>query len=186
MRQWTNNHGRNPSAEKKLCSGSGRRKIIQHGTARDSDTNMHCQEKFYGESMLEQSRDRIVSGESRNMKNSSECDYADSSNSSDVSKSQVWGKGPETTFNSDVSEKAIHSLSVDWNERGKDREMHQDPDRQRYTTNEESTEVDSAADDLEMIALSTRPTRLLPHATVNRSNLEPLEESNTFEEETVC
>ena len=35
------------------------------------------------------------------------------------------------------------------------------------------TSVDNAADELELIAVSKRPTRLLPHATVVRTNQEP-------------
>ena len=78
----------------------------------------------------------------------------------------------ETTSNSDVSELAIHSLLVEWKQRGLHREMHQDPDRDRYTSDEEGTVVDKAADERELIAVSKRPTRLLPHATVVRTNLE--------------
>ena len=51
--------------------------------------------------------------------------------------------------------------------------MHQDPYRDRYTSDEEATVVDNAADELELIAVSKRPTRLLPHGTVVRTNLEP-------------
>ena len=51
--------------------------------------------------------------------------------------------------------------------------MHQDPDRDRYTSDEEGTVVDNAADELELIAVSKRATRLLPHGTVDRTNLEP-------------
>ena len=79
----------------------------------------------------------------------------------------------ETTSNSDMSEIAIHSLLVDWKQRGLDRETHQDPDRDRYTSDEEGTVVDNAADELELIAVSKRPTRLLSHGTVVRTNLEP-------------
>ena len=68
----------------------------------------------------------------------------------------------ETTSNSDVSEIAIPSLFVEWKQRGPDREMHQDPDRDRYTCNEESTVKDNAAYELELKAVSKRPTRLLP------------------------
>ena len=39
----------------------------------------------------------------------------------------------ELTFTSDESEITIHSLLVEWNQRGLDREIHQDPDRDRYT-----------------------------------------------------
>ena len=52
--------------------------------------------------------------------------------------------------------------------------MHQDPDRDRYTSDDEGTVVDNAADELELRAFSKRPTRLLPHGTVVRINLEPL------------
>ena len=57
--------------------------------------------------------------------------------------------------------------------------MHKDPDRDRFTSDEEGTLVDNAADELELLAVSKRPTRLLPHATVFRTNLEPLEPEAT-------
>ena len=80
----------------------------------------------------------------------------------------------ETTSSSDVSEIAIHSLLAEWKHRGLDRrEVHQDPDRDRYTSDEEGTVVDNAAEELELIAVSKRPTRLLPHGTVVRTILEP-------------
>ena len=50
--------------------------------------------------------------------------------------------------------------------------MNQDPDRYKYTSDEEGTVVDNAADELELIAISKRPTRLLPHGTVVDTNLE--------------
>ena len=58
--------------------------------------------------------------------------------------------------------------------------MHQDPDRDRYTSDEEGTVVDNAADELELIAVSKRPSRLLPHGTAICAR------SNTFEEDMVC
>ena len=39
--------------------------------------------------------------------------------------------------------------------------------------------VDNAADELELIAASKRPFRLLPHATVVRTNLEPFKQEVT-------
>ena len=102
-----------------------------------------------------------------------ERDGGESLDSSDDSRPQSWDNTSETTSNSDVSEIAIHSLLVDWKQRGLDREMHQDPDRDRYTSDEEGTVVDNAANELELIAVSKRPTRLLPHGTVVRANLEP-------------
>ena len=72
---------------------------------------------------------------------------------------QVMTRGPstgtntsETTSNSDVLEIAIQSLLVDW---------------------KQGTVVDNAADELELIVVSKCPTRLLPHGTVVRTNLEP-------------
>ena len=93
--------------------------------------------------------------------------------SSDDSRPQYWENTSETTSNSDVSEMAIHSLLVERKQRELDREMHQDPNRDWYTSDEEGTVVDNAADELELIAVSKRPTRLLPHGTVVRTNLEP-------------
>ena len=42
-----------------------------------------------------------------------------------------------------------------------------------YTSDEEGTVVDNAADGLELIAVSKRPTKLVPHSMVVRTNLEP-------------
>ena len=64
--------------------------------------------------------------------------------------------------------------------------MHQDPDRGRYTSDEEGTVVDNAADELELIAVSKRPTRLLSHGTVVRTNLEPSVQEDAFEKDMVC
>ena len=50
--------------------------------------------------------------------------------------------------------------------------MHQDPDRDRYSSDEEGTVIDSAADELDLIAVSKRPTMSLLYATVVRTNLE--------------
>ena len=125
------------------------------------------------ESDSKRPRDRVLSGESRNITDRLEHDGVESFGSSDESRPQSWDNTSETTSNSDVSEIAIHSLLVDWKQRGLDREMHQDPDRDRYTSDEEGTVVDNAADELELIAVSKCPTRLLPHGTVLRTNLEP-------------
>ena len=126
-----------------------------------------------GESDSRRPRDRVLSGESRNISDNLEYDVGESVGSNDDSMPQSWDNTSETTSNSDISEIAIHSLLVDWKQRGLDREMHQDPDRERYTSDEEGTVVDNAADELELIAVSKRPTRLLPHGTVVRTNLEP-------------
>ena len=100
-----------------------------------------------GESTLKGQRDKTLSGESRNVKNKPDGGDADPNSSSGGSESQYWENMSETTSNSDVSEIAIHSLLVEWKQRGLAREMHQDPDRDRYTSDEEGTVVDSAADE---------------------------------------
>ena len=126
-----------------------------------------------GESGSKRPMDRVLSGESRNISDNLEYDVGESVDSSVDSRPQSWDNTSETASNSDMSEIAIHSLLVDWKQRGLDRETHQDPDRDRYTSDEEGTVVDNAADELELIAVSKRPTRLLPHGTVVRTNLEP-------------
>ena len=126
-----------------------------------------------GESDSRRPRDRVLSGESRNIADNLEYDVGESVGSSNDSMPQTWDNISETNSNSDISVIAIHSLLVDWKQRGLDREMHQDPERDRYTSDEEGTVVDNAADELELIAVSKRPTRLLPHGTVVRTNLEP-------------
>ena len=126
-----------------------------------------------GESGSKRPMDRVWSGESRNISDNLGYDVGESVDSSVDSGPQSWDNTSETTSNSDVSEIAIHSLLVDWKQRGLDRETHQDPDRDRYTSDEEGTVIDNAADELELIAVSKRPTRLLPHGTVVRTNLEP-------------
>ena len=126
-----------------------------------------------GESGSKRPMDRVLSGESRNISDNLEYDVEESVDSSGDSRPQSWDNTSETASNSDMSEIAIHSLLVDWKQRGLDRETHQDPDRDRYTSDEEGTVVDNAADELELIAVSKRPTRLLPHGTVVRTNLEP-------------
>ena len=126
-----------------------------------------------GESDSKRPRDKVLSGESRNITERSEHNEVESIGSSDDSRPQSWENTSETTFNSDFSEIAIHSLLVEWKQRGLDREMHQDPNRDRYTSDEEGTVVENAADELDLIAVSKRSTRLLPHGTVVRTNLEP-------------
>ena len=126
-----------------------------------------------GESGSKRPMDRVLSGESRNISDNLEYDVGESVDSSVDSRPQSWDNTSETTSNSDISEIAIHSLLVDWKQRGLDRETHQDPDRDRYTSDEEGTVVDNAADELELISVSKRPTRLLPHGTVVRTSLEP-------------
>ena len=98
-----------------------------------------------GEPDSKRPRDRISSGESRNITDRLEHNDEESIGSSDDSRSQSWESRSETTSNSDVSEIAIHSLLVEWKHRGLDQEMHQDPDRDRYTSDEEGAVKDNAA-----------------------------------------
>ena len=58
---------------------------------------------------------------------------------------------PETTFNSDASKIANHFFTSGMEL--VDREMHQDPERDRYTVDEEGTVIYPYADELELIAL---------------------------------
>ena len=102
-----------------------------------------------GESDSRQPRDRVLSGESRNISDNLEYDVGESVGSSDDSRPSPGDNTSETTSNSDISEITIHSLLVDWKQRGLDRKKHQDPDRDRYTSDEEGTLVDNAAYELE-------------------------------------
>ena len=116
-----------------------------------------------GEPDSKRPRDRILSGESRNITDRLEHNDMESIGSSDDRRLQSWENTSETTSNSDVLEIVVRSLLVEWKQCGLDREMHQKPDRDRYTSDEEGTVVDNAADELELIAVSKRPTRLLQH-----------------------
>ena len=58
---------------------------------------------------------------------------------------------PETTFNSDASKIANHFFTSGMEL--VDREMHQDPERDRYTVDEEGTVIYPYADELELIAV---------------------------------
>ena len=74
-----------------------------------------------GESDSKRPMDRVLSGESRNITDRVERDGVESLDSSDDSRPQSWDNTSETTSSSDVSEIAIHSLLVDWKQRGLDR-----------------------------------------------------------------
>ena len=62
---------------------------------------------------------------------------------------------------SDLSELAIHTLLGETRARDSDKEVYQDPDSDRYLISSEKV-LDSAADELEMIAVSRRSMNLLP------------------------
>ena len=142
--------------------------------------------KLSGEPNSNRPRDRILSGKSRNITDIMEHNDVGSIGSSDDSRPQSWENTSESTSNYDVSEIAIQFLLVEWKQRGLDRERHQDPDRDRYTSDEEGNVVDNAADELELIAVSILPTRLLPHGTVVRTNLEPSVQEATPLEKIWC
>ena len=126
-----------------------------------------------GESTSEQPSDRVLSRYSRNIINQSEDDDAESISSRIDSQSRPWENVSEFTSNSDRSEFAIHSLLDERKQRRLVREVHQDPDRDRYTSDEEGTVVDNAAGELQLIAVSKRSTRLLRHGKVPCTSLEP-------------
>ena len=69
---------------------------------------------------------------------------------------------------SDLSELAI----VETRARDPDREVHKDPDNDRYLVHSE-TVFDNAADGLETIAVSRRSTSLLRQKKVVRTDLQP-------------
>ena len=127
-----------------------------------------------------------MSGESRNIINKSEDDGAHSISSSDDSSPQSWENASEMTSKSDVSEIAIHYLLGEWKQRDLGREMHLDPERDRYTSDKENTVFDNTPDELELIAVSKRSTRLLPLATVVRTNLEPSVQEATLLKKIWC
>ena len=116
-------------------------------------------------------RDRILSGKSGNITVRLEHDDVESNGSSNDSRPESWENTSETNSISDVSEIAIDFLLREWKQQGLEREMHQDSDRDRFTSDEEGTVVGNAPGELELIAVSKLPTRLLPHATVVRTNL---------------
>ena len=64
-----------------------------------------------------------------------------------------------------MSELAIHTLLVETRARDLDRELHQEPDSDRYLLRGE-TVFDNAADDLETIAVSKRSMILLSQKEV--------------------
>ena len=167
------------SGDEKMSGESDTFEPVKDDLSEESDTFEPVQDDLSGERLTRPPRgrilsgesdskrpmDRVLSGESRNISDNLEYDVGESVGS--------WDNTSETTSNSDMSEIAIHSLLVDWKQRALDRETHQDPDKDRYTSDEEGTVVDNATDELELIAVSKRPIRLLPHGTVVRTNLEP-------------
>ena len=76
---------------------------------------------------------------------------------------------------SELSELAIHTLQAETRARDLDREVYQDPDKDRYLIPSERV-FDIAADDLETIAVSKRSISMLPQREVVRTDLQPLKQ----------
>ena len=103
--------------------------------------------------------DRVLSGESRNISDNLEYDVGESVGSSVDLRRQSWDNTSETTSDnttettssSDMSEIAILVGRLEAARAGP--RTHQDPDRDRYTSAEEGTVVDNAADEPELIAV---------------------------------
>ena len=76
---------------------------------------------------------------------------------------------------SELSELAIHTLLVETRVRDLDREVYQDPYSDRYLIPSERV-FDDAADDLEKIAVSKRSISLLPQKEVVRTDLQPFKQ----------
>ena len=98
---------------------------VKDDSSEESDTFEPVQDDLSGERLTRPPRGKILSGESRNISNNLEYDVGESVDSSVDSGPQSWDNTSETTSNSDMSEIAIHSLLVDWKQRGLDRETHQ-------------------------------------------------------------
>ena len=78
---------------------------------------------------------------------------------------------------SELSEIAFHTVLVETRARDMDREVHQDPDSDRYLIPSERV-FDNAADDLETIAVSKRSISLLPQKEVVRTDLQPFKQES--------
>ena len=72
----------------------------------------------------------------------------------------------------ELSELGFHTLLVETGARDLDRELHQNPDSDRYLLRSDLV-FDNAADYLEIIALSKRSMSLLPQKEVIRTDLQP-------------
>ena len=162
------------SGDETRSGESGTFEPVQDDLSAETTLGQPKDRMLSGEPDSRRPRDKVLSGESRNITDRSKHNDVESIGSSDDSRPQSWENTSETTSNSDVSEIAIHSLLAEWKQRGLDREMHQDPDRDRYTSDEEGTVVDNAADELDLIAVSKRPTILLPVYSEARYRLSDL------------
>ena len=84
----------NCSSGDETLVGESTQESVRHSTGNRAPSGLN---KLSRESIPGQLRDRILSGESRNMKNKSEVDCVDTISSSDEAKSQTWRNGSETT-----------------------------------------------------------------------------------------
>ena len=110
------------------------------------------------------------------MRSGSSLETTDTTKSFDNSQPTTYGYNTEVTIKSNSSEVAIHSLLVERKQRGLDREIHQDPDQSRCTSNEDGIIKYNFGDKVQKISVCKQPTRLFPHSTVVRTNLERLEQ----------
>ena len=126
---------------------------------------------------------KVLSGEFRWMRRKHRTDPGDGADSvadsSTEDNSQNSGidtySDRNSSSGSELSELAIHTLLVETRARDLDREVHQDPDSDRYLILGERV-FDNAADDLETIAVSKRSMSLLPQKEVVRIDLQPFEQ----------
>ena len=133
----------------------------------------------YVEGEKQDLEDKISSGEfrwmSRTHKSDPEgetCSVTDSSVDENSRNSGIHTYSDRnSSTGSELSELAIHTLLVETRARELDRELHQDPDSDRYLLRSE-TVFDNAAFDLETVAVPKRSMSLLPQKEVVRNDLQ--------------
>ena len=146
------------------------------------------QESFSGKSEIDEKvpdekqdlGNKVLSGEFRWMRRRHRHDLEERADSITTSSTDDNSRNSEIDTYSDrnsssgskLSELAIHTLLVETRARDLDREVHQDPDSDRYLIPSERV-FDNAADDLETKAVSKRSISLLPQKEVVRTDLQP-------------
>ena len=144
----------------------------------ESDIKRPCHETLSGELKSEQSWNRNFSEESRNLRISPECRYADHDNSSDDLNPQAWELVSDyfqfrRVRNSiSILTSAMERTRIGRRISPKPRSRQINFELRRYYSH-------FAAEELELIAVSKRQARLLPHATVVRTDLERLQQEAT-------
>ena len=149
------------------------------------------QENLSGESEIDEKipdekqdlENKVLSGEFRWMRRRHRHDLEERAVSSTTSSTDDDSRnsGMDTysdrnsSWGSELSELAIHTLLVETRARDLDREVYQDPDSDRCLIPSERV-FDNAADHLETIAVSKRSISLLPQKEVVRTALEPFKQ----------